>query len=106
MFNGMFLALAIQPKSFDFMKSIDILMIVVLGGLGNIWGTLVGAIVLGIVNIFLQDLSSVRMIVYALLLVIIMLVKSGDTRFFVWLRKLFNWKKWTPAFLSKKSGVK
>lgn len=96
----------IQPKSFDFMKSIDILMIVVLGGLGNIWGTLVGAIVLGIVNIFLQDLSSVRMIVYALLLVIIMLVKSGDTRFFVWLRKLFNWKKWTPAFLSKKSGVK
>ena len=45
----------IQPKDFGFMKSIEILMIVVLGGLGNIRGTVIAAIVLNIIGVILQD---------------------------------------------------
>ncbi|MGI6349370.1 MAG: branched-chain amino acid ABC transporter permease [Eubacteriales bacterium] len=75
----------IQPKDFGFMKSIEILMIVVLGGLGNIRGTVIAAIVLNIIGVILQDFSEIRMILYALLLIIIMVLKSGETP---WIQKL------------------
>jgi len=89
----------IQPKDFGFMKSIDILMIAVLGGLGNIKGTIVAAIILNIVSVFLQDFASVRMIIYALLLISIMLFKSGETSGFVKIRKtVTGWfEKLKPA---------
>ncbi len=75
----------VQPKDFGFMKSIEILMIVVLGGLGNIRGTVIAAIVLNIIGVILQDFSEIRMILYALLLIIIMVIKSGETP---WIQKL------------------
>ncbi len=75
----------IQPKDFGFMKSIEILMIVVLGGLGNIRGTIAAAIILNIIGVILQDFSEVRMIIYALLLIIIMVMKSGETP---WIKKV------------------
>lgn len=65
----------IVPGNFDFMKSIDILIIVVFGGVGSITGTFIAAIVLGFLNMFLQDAGTVRMIVYALALVVIMIFK-------------------------------
>ncbi len=80
----------IAPKDFGFMKSIDILMIVVIGGLGNIWGTFGAAILMNIVSMLLQDLSEIRMIVYALVLILIMLVKSGETPIFVKLRTVIG----------------
>ena len=46
------------------MKSIDYLIIAVLGGLGSITGTILAAIVLGILNMFLQNVSNLRMIIY------------------------------------------
>ena len=81
---------SIAPKDFGFMKSIDILMIVVIGGLGNIWGTFGAAILMNIVSMLLQDLSEIRMIVYALVLILIMLVKSGETPVFVKLRSFLS----------------
>lgn len=95
----------IQPKSFDFMQSIEFLMIVVLGGLGNIWGTLIAAAALGVLNMFLQSFAEIRMIIYALLLVIIMLIKAGETPFFVKLRGLFKWSKWNLPFVHRKTEV-
>ncbi|WP_290772417.1 branched-chain amino acid ABC transporter permease [Anaerofustis sp.] len=80
----------IQPKNFGFMKSIDILMIVVLGGLGNINGTIVAAFVLNIVSFALQDFSELRMVLYAIMLIAIMLIKSGETPFFVKIREMFS----------------
>lgn len=67
----------IVPGNFDFMKSIDILIIVVFGGVGSITGTFIAAIVLGLLNMFLQDAGSLRMIIYALALVIIMIFKPS-----------------------------
>lgn len=67
----------IVPANFDFMKSIDILIIVVFGGVGSITGTFIAAIVLGFLNMFLQDAGAIRMIVYALALIVIMIFKPS-----------------------------
>ncbi|MEI5993006.1 branched-chain amino acid ABC transporter permease [Candidatus Enterococcus mansonii] len=67
----------IAPKDFGFMKSIDVLIIVVFGGIGSVTGTFISAIVLGILNMFLQDAGALRMIIYALALIIIMIFKPG-----------------------------
>lgn len=65
----------IKPNTFGFMKSIDILVIVVLGGMGSITGSVIAAVLLAILTTFLQSFTEVRMIVYALLLVVIMLFR-------------------------------
>lgn len=67
----------IAPKDFGFMKSVDILIIVVFGGIGSITGSFIAAIVLGILNSFLQDFGELRMIIYSLALIIIMVFKPG-----------------------------
>ncbi|NLX61502.1 MAG: branched-chain amino acid ABC transporter permease [Tissierellia bacterium] len=65
----------IKPDTFGFMKSIDILVIVVFGGLGSIQGSIVGAIVLSIVSTLLQSVADLRMIIYALVLFGIMMFR-------------------------------
>ena len=67
----------ITPSDFGFMKSVDILIIVVFGGLGSITGTFIAAIVLGIINVLLQDFGAVRMIIYAVALIAIMVFKPS-----------------------------
>jgi len=83
----------IQPKDFGFMKSIELLMIVVLGGLGRIRGTIAAAIILNIIGVILQDFAELRMILYSLLLIIIMIIMSGDSPWIVKTRSLLNLKK-------------
>ncbi|NLC44478.1 MAG: branched-chain amino acid ABC transporter permease, partial [Clostridiales bacterium] len=56
-------------------KSIDILVIVVLGGLGSISGSILAAVLLALINTLLQDFSELRMIIYPLLLIIIMIFR-------------------------------
>lgn len=64
-------------KNFDFNKSIEILIIVVLGGLGSFTGSIVAAIFLTILPEMLRDFSQYRILAYALALVIIMLIKPS-----------------------------
>ncbi len=73
----------IKPDSFGFMKSVDILVIVVLGGLGSIRGTVVAAIVLSLVSLFLQGIPELRMVIYAVILFIMMVYRPQQV-----LRKL------------------
>lgn len=65
----------IKPDSFGFMKSIDILVIVVFGGMGSIAGTIVGAIVLSGISLFLQGIPELRMVIYSLILFGIMVYR-------------------------------
>ena len=65
----------IRPVIFGFLKSIDILVIVVLGGLGSISGSIIAGILLAVLTAFLQSFTAVRMIIYALLLVVIMIFR-------------------------------
>ncbi|MGI6085888.1 MAG: branched-chain amino acid ABC transporter permease, partial [Acetivibrionales bacterium] len=65
----------IDPKIFGFSKSIDILVIVVLGGLGSISGSVIAAVLLAVVTTYLQTFANIQMILYSLLLVIIMIFR-------------------------------
>lgn len=65
----------IKADSFGFMKSIDILVIVVFGGMGSIAGSIVGAIVLSIISLFLQSIPELRMVVYSVILFLIMVYR-------------------------------
>lgn len=79
----------IRPSLFGFDKTIEILIVVVLGGLGNFTGVFIAAIILGINNILLGNFVDIRMIMYALILIMIMLFKPQGL-----LGKYeFSWKK-------------
>lgn len=67
----------INPKSFDFLKSIDIVVMVVMGGMGNIFGSIIAAIGLTILPEALRDFQDYRMVVYSLSLILIMLYKPS-----------------------------
>lgn len=65
----------IKPDSFGFMKSIDILVIVVFGGMGSITGSIIGAVVLSVISLFLQSIPELRMVIYSLILFFIMIYR-------------------------------
>lgn len=65
----------INPTNFGFLKSFDILIYVVLGGLGSLSGSVIAASFLTIISTYLQDYPETRMIIYSLVLVIVMLYR-------------------------------
>ncbi|CCQ93844.1 High-affinity branched-chain amino acid transport system permease protein [[Clostridium] ultunense Esp] len=65
----------IQPVNFGFLKSFDILIFVVLGGLGSLSGAVISATFLTLVSTFLQQYPETRMILYSLVLVLVMLYR-------------------------------
>lgn len=65
----------IKPDAFGFNKSIDILVIVVFGGLGSITGSVVGAVALALISLFLQRYPELRMVIYSVILFVIMLYR-------------------------------
>ncbi len=66
-----------HPSSFTFMRSFDIMTMVVLGGLGSLSGSIVGAVILTFITAAMQSYPEYRMIVYALLLIILMLYRPN-----------------------------
>lgn len=67
----------INPGQFTFNKSIDVLIIVVFGGIGSVTGSVVAAILLGVINVYLQNFGALRMILYALILILIMIFRPS-----------------------------
>ncbi|WP_045519651.1 branched-chain amino acid ABC transporter permease [Neobacillus niacini] len=65
----------IQPTNFGFLKSFDILIFVVLGGLGSLSGSVIAAILLTVISTYLQQYPETRMIIYSLVLVVVMLYR-------------------------------
>jgi branched-chain amino acid transport system permease protein len=63
---------SIQPELFTLNLSIMILATVVLGGMGNIWGVILGAVLLGYIPEKLRFLSDYRIIFFGLLMVVMM----------------------------------
>lgn len=79
------LVLFINPGDFGFMKSIEILNMVVLGGMGSTFGTILGSTVLTIAPELLRFIRDYRMLFYGGLLVFMMIFRPnglcGDMRF-------------------------
>ncbi len=70
----------LNPANFDFLKSIDVLLIVVLGGLGSISGTVVAAVAWtflleGLRVVLPAAVQDWRMVIYPLMLIVFMLVR-------------------------------
>ena len=59
------------------MRSFDIMTMVVLGGLGSLSGSVIGAFILTLIAAVMQSYPEYRMIVYALLLIILMLYRPN-----------------------------
>lgn len=67
----------VQPSGFDYNMSIEILVIVVLGGMGNILGSVVAAIVLRALPELLRGFEDYRMLAYALVLILVMVISNN-----------------------------
>jgi branched-chain amino acid transport system permease protein len=65
----------IRPEDFKFDKSIDMIVMIIVGGLGSISGAAIGGIFVAVSLELMRDLAEYRLVLYALLLVVIMLVR-------------------------------
>ncbi|HZZ42366.1 MAG TPA: branched-chain amino acid ABC transporter permease [Tepidisphaeraceae bacterium] len=76
----------LDPSSFGFMKSFDIVVMVVLGGSGSITGSILAATILTILPEWLRFLSQYRLVIYSLMLIFMMLFRPqgllGNREFF------------------------
>ena len=75
--------MTITPTGFDFTKSIEIVVMVILGGMGNTLGVILAAILLTLLPEVLRPIAEYRMIIYSLLLIVLMIVRPQG---------LFNFK--------------
>ncbi len=89
----------VVASKFDFNTSILVLVFVVLGGLGNMKGSIIAAIVLTLLPELLRAFSTYRMLLYAIVLIIIMLItnnpemKHAAETALSWIKGLFSRKK-------------
>ena len=65
----------IYPDSFSILVSINALALIILGGMGNIWGVIIGALVLVGLPEFLREFSEYRLLIYGAVLVAMMLLR-------------------------------
>ena len=87
--------LTANTNNFGYNMSITILVFVVLGGIGNIRGSIIAAVILTLLPELLRGLSDYRMLIYAIVLIIMM---------------LFNWapaaRDWRARMVEKFKGKK
>ena len=67
----------LTPGNFTFMTSVNILVMVVLGGLGSMAGSVIAATILTALPLALQSFNKYRMVIYALLLIAVMIFKPS-----------------------------
>ena len=86
----------VTPGEYTFNRSIDVLIIVVFGGIGSFTGSFIAATLLGILNLVLQDYGQLRMVIYAVALVMIMIFRpkgllgTKELRFGQWMDQLLG----------------
>ncbi|MDR1765969.1 MAG: branched-chain amino acid ABC transporter permease [Lachnospiraceae bacterium] len=85
LYSHNFNPLAATPKNFGYNQSIMILVFVVLGGIGNIRGSVIAALVLTLLPELLRGLSDYRMLIYAIILIVMMI--------FNWSPSLVAWRE-------------
>lgn len=91
----------VSPSGFDYNMSIEILVIVVLGGMGNIAGSIIAAIVLRVLPEALRGLDDYRMLIYSLLLIAIMLLNASPE--FASLKGQWSIKNFAKLIKSKRT---
>ena len=90
----------VQPSTFDYNYSIEILVMVVLGGMGNLIGSLISAVAVTCLNEYLQiiltgDMAVLRGLIYALVMILLIIYRNAPAL------KGFR-EKWSVKNLTKK----
>lgn len=67
----------LNPNSFTFLKSIEVIAMVVLGGMGSISGSVLAAIILTLLPEVLRPVKEYRMVLYSLMLIVLMITRPG-----------------------------
>jgi len=89
----------LNPKSFEFIKSFEILIMIILGGLGSIVGSVLGAILLTILPEALRGFAQYRMVIYSLLLIVLMITRPQGL-----LGNTDPFKKWRKRWRGKREA--
>jgi branched-chain amino acid transport system permease protein len=66
---------SVRPDDFKFDKSIDVIVMIIVGGLGSISGAVLGAVVITVLLEVLRSVGEARLIVYPLILILTMLLR-------------------------------
>ena len=92
---------SLQASKFDYNLSILVLVFVVLGGIGNIRGSIIAAAVLTLLPELLRSINNYRMLFYAVILIVMMICTSNET-----IRTFFirNFRKLKGLIIKNKSG--
>ncbi len=96
----------ISPATFGYNYSIEILVMVVLGGMGSLSGSLISSLLIVFINVKLQSyltgtLAGAKYLVYAIILIVMMIVSSSPK--LAPLREKLNWKYISGKIFKKKS---
>ena len=89
----------LSAGTFDYNKSIELLVIVVLGGMGSIRGSVISAIIITVLPEALRELADFRMLIYALVLIVMMLLNASPR--FAALKGKLNYGALVDAIRSK-----
>lgn len=97
----------VSPDIFDYNYSIEFLVMVVLGGMGSLFGSLVSSIVIVFINVQLRsiltgNLVGLKNLVYALILIVMMIITSAPK--LAPLREKLNWSYVKSKLFSKKKS--
>lgn len=97
----------VSPDVFDYNYSIEFLVMVVLGGMGSVFGSLVSSIVIVFINVQLRsiltgNLVGLKNLVYALILIVMMIITSAPK--LAPLREKLNWTYVKNKLFSKKKN--
>lgn len=76
----------LHVNSFGFLKSVDFVVMVVLGGMGNLWGVVIAAALMTMLPELLRGFAEWRMILYSLLIIATMLLRSRGISIKQWVR--------------------
>ncbi len=93
----------IDPQSFNFNRSVDVVIMVVIGGMGSLTGAILGGIIVTFLPELLRVFQQYRMVIFPLMLIIVMLVRPmgimgyREVWHFEWYKRLFNKKKKSAA---------
>lgn len=92
----------LYPQSFDFIRSVEIFVVVVLGGMGSLSGTMISAFILIFLPEMLRDFDQYRYLSYSTLLILIMLYRPQGL---LGTRELFTFKKKRKAFMDSSMNL-
>ncbi|MCR5403957.1 MAG: branched-chain amino acid ABC transporter permease [Butyrivibrio sp.] len=98
LFSHNITTLTASSQYFGYNASIMILVYVVLGGIGNIRGSVIAACILYLLPELLRGFSNYRMLIYSIVLIVMMIVN--------WSPKVIEWRKRTFGRLNLKRGAK